>query len=180
VLLGSSVRLVDPPAATAAIPDGDLAYLRVLLALELLLADYEAQALASGKLRRRSTALMRQLRQDDLAHVAGLSALLAGGGQTPTTGDDIDFSYPRQSFATQGSIVKLGSSLSRLALGAYLGAVEKLETAELRGPLAQIAPNEAQHLSALAQLQGRPLVGKAFAAALPIDVVSAALDRYES
>jgi ferritin-like protein len=180
VLLGSSVRLVDPPAATAAIPDGDLAYLRVLLALELLLADYEAQALASGKLGRRSTALMRQLRQDDLAHVAGLSALLTGSGQTPTTADDIDFSYPRQSFATQGSIVKLGWTLSRLALGGYLGAVEKLETSELRGPIAQIAANEAQHLSALAQLEGRPLVGKAFAASLSIDEVSSALDRFES
>jgi hypothetical protein len=174
------VRLVGAPAASAATPDGDLAYLRVLLALELLLADYEAQALASGKLGRRSTALVRQLRRDDLAHAAGLSALLTGAGQTPTTADDIDFSYPRQSFATQGSIVKLGWSLSRLALGGYLGAVERLETAELRGPLAQIAANEAQHLSAFAQLRGRPFVGKPFAASMSIDAVSAELDRFES
>jgi hypothetical protein len=76
--------------------------------------------------------------------------------------------------------VKLGWSLSRLALGGYLGAVEKLETSELRGPIAQIAANEAQHLGAFAQLQGRPLVGKPFAASLSIDTVSAQLDRYES
>jgi len=179
VLLGLSVRLVGAPAAHAATPDGDLAYLRVLLALELLLADFEAQALASGKLGPRSTALLKQARADDLAHAAGLSALLTAAGQTPTTADDIDFSYPKQSFASQGAIVKLGWSLSRLALGAYLGAVEKLETAELRGPLAQIAANEAQHLSAFAHLRGRSLVGKAFAASLPIDLVSAELDRYE-
>jgi Ferritin-like domain len=179
-VLGSSVGLVAAPTAAAAIPDGDLAYLRVLLALELLLAEYEGQALSSGKLGRRSTALMQQLRRDDLAHAAGLSDLLSGAGQTPTTADDIDFSYPRQGFSSQGAIVKLGWSLSRLAVGGYLGAVEKLETSQLRGPIAQIAANEAQHLSALAQLQGRPLVGKAFAASLSIDAVSAELERYES
>jgi hypothetical protein len=180
LLLGSSAGTVGAPAAAAATPDSDLAYLRVLLALELLLADFEGQALSSGKLGPHSTSLMRQLRRDDLAHAAGLSVLLAGAGQTPTTADDIDFSYPRQSFASRGSIVKLGWSLSRLALGGYLGAVEKLETSQLRGPIAQIAANEAQHLSAFAQLQGRSLVGKPFAAALPIDAVSAQLDRYES
>ena len=179
-LLGSSVGLVDAPTAAAAIPDGDLAYLRVLLALELLMADFEAQALAIGKLRPHSAALMKRVRGDDLAHGAGLSVLLPGAGQTPTTADDIDFSYAKHSFSSQGAIVKLGSSLSRLALGAYLGAVEKLETSQLRGPLAQIAANEAQHLSAFAQLQGRPLVGKAFAASLPIEVVSTELDKYES
>jgi hypothetical protein len=180
VVLGSSLGLVGAPTATAAVSDCDLAYLRVLLALELLMADFEAQALASGKLGPRSTALMKRVRGDDLAHGAGLGVLLTGAGQTPTTADDIDFSYPKQSFSSQGAIVKLGSSLSRLALGAYLGAVEKLETSQLRGPLAQIAANEAQHLSAFAQLQGRPLVGKAFAASLPIDVVSAELDKFES
>ena len=44
VLLGSAVGLVYAPTAAAATPDGDLAYLRVLLALELLLVDYEGQA----------------------------------------------------------------------------------------------------------------------------------------
>ena len=163
VLLGSAVGLVYAPTAAAATPDGDLAYLRVLLALELLLVDYEGQALSSGKLGRRSTALM-----------------LTGAGRAPTTADDIDFSYPRQSFASQGSIVRLGRSLSQLALSGYLGAVENVETSELRGPIAQIAANEAQHLGAFAQLLGRPIVGRPFAASLPIGSVSAQLDRYES
>jgi hypothetical protein len=172
------VALVPTAAATA--PDGDLAYLRVLLAVELLSVDFGTQALASGKLGRRAAALLKQVRGDDHAHSTGLGVMLTAAGQTPTTPDDIDFSYPTQSYASQGAIVKLGSSLARLSLGAYLGAVEKLETSQLRGPLAQIAANEAQHVSAFAQLLGRPVVGKAFAAALPIDDVSAALGRYES
>jgi Ferritin-like domain len=179
-VLASSAGLVGATPAGAAIPDGDVAYLRLLLALELLVADFGDQALSSGKLGSRSTALLKHVRGDDLAHATGLSVLLTGAGQAPATADDIDFAYPKLSYASQSAIVTLGSSLSRLALGAYLGALEKLETAQVRGPIAQIAANEAQHVGAFAQLQGRPVVGKPFAASLSIDVVSAELDRYES
>jgi len=74
----------------------------------------------------------------------------------------------------------LAWKLTSLALGAYLGALENVQTPSIRLPLAQIAANEAQQLSALAPLVGRQAIGAAFAAALPIDVVSAALDEYES
>ena len=55
-----------------------------------------------------------------------------------------------------------------------------MQTPRLRLPLGQIAANEAQQVGALAQLLGRPLIGGAFAAALQIDAVSAALDEFES
>jgi hypothetical protein len=70
--------------------------------------------------------------------------------------------------------------LEHLMLGAYLGAVESVETPSLRLPIGQIAANEAQHQSALAALNGRPVVGKAFAPALQIAAVSNALGRFES
>jgi len=166
--------------ARAAVPDADLAYLRLLVAAELLSLDYEGQALASGKLSGRSASLLKQLHRDDTAHYTGLAAMMNSAGQVPATADDIDFSYPKGSYASQGSILKLGSTLASLSVGAYLGAVENLQTPELRGPIGQIAANEAQQASAFAQLLGHPLVGSAFAASLPIDDVSAALDRYES
>ncbi len=65
-------------------------------------------------------------------------------------------------------------------LGAYLGAAENVETAELRLPIGQIAANEAQHLGALEALEGRSVIGKAFAPALQIGSVSDALDEFES
>ena len=75
----------------------------------------------------------------------------------------------------------LGTPLAAtLALGAYLGAIENVQTPAARLALAQIAANEAQQLSALGPVAGRPTIGKAFAAALSIDAVSAALDEYES
>ena len=77
-------------------------------------------------------------------------------------------------------MLKLATSLETLTLGAYLGAVENIQTAQLRLPIGQIAANEAQHVSALADAAGKPIIGRPFAASLQIDAVSAALDAYES
>ena len=166
--------------AAAAVPDVDLAYLRLLTAAELLEADFQAQALASGKLDPAGARLVRRMQADDKAHYTGLASLLAGAGQPPLTADDIDFSYPRGSFRSRDSIARLGWTLAELSLDAYLGAIENVQTPAARLELAQIAANEAQQVSALAPLGRRPAIGSAFAAALPIDAVSAALDRYES
>jgi hypothetical protein len=167
-------------ANAAGIPDGDLSYLRLLVGAELLKLDFETRALASRQLTAAATRLLRQLRADDTAHYAGLAALLNNAGQPPAGPGDIDFSYPRASFASQKQIAQLAWQLTSLALGAYLGAVGNVQTDSVRLPLAQISANEAQQAGALAPFVGRPQVGAAFAPALPIDAVSAALDEFES
>ena len=166
--------------AAAAVPDVDLSYLRLLVATELLKADFATRAGASGKLSKPAAALVQHMRKADTTHYTGLAALMSEAGQPPATSGDIDFSYPRGSFASARSTATLGWKLTSLAVGAYLGALEQVQTPSIRLPLAQIAANEAQQQSALAALVGRPAIGDAFAAALPIDVVSAALDDYES
>ena len=177
---GATTPLLFAPAARAGVPDADLAYLRLLVATELLTADFGARALAANRLTQRAELLLRQVRGDDAAHYAGLAQLTQGAGQTPSTADDIDFAYPAGAFASQASILALAWRLETLAAGAYLGALAQLQTPELRLPFAQIAANEAQHVSALAALLGKPTIGRAFAPALAIDDVSAQLDRYES
>jgi hypothetical protein len=167
-------------SAAAAVPDGDLAYLRLLVAAELLKADFAAQAVASGKLGTPATGIVRRIHAADHAHYTGLAALMNDAGQPPATAGDIDFSYPRGSFASARSTATLAWKLTSLTLGAYLGALENVQTPSIRLPLGQIAANEAQQQSALAPLVSRPTIGRAFAAALPIDAVSAALDGYES
>ncbi len=164
----------------AATPEGDLAYLRLLVGAELLAADFQGRALRSGRLGRAAAALVRRMRADEAAHYAGLARLLAAAGQTPAGPGDIDFSYPAGSFRSEGSILRLAWKLEALSLGAYLGAVASVQTQELRLPIGQIAANESQHLSALAPPLGKPVIGSAFAPALSIDRVSAALDVYES
>jgi hypothetical protein len=147
---------------------------------ELLAADLQAQALRSRVLSTRAARVVRQMGADEKAHLSGLSTLLAGAGQVAATAGDVDFTYPKGSFDTQATTLKLASTIESLSLGAYLGAVENVQTPALRLPLAQIAASEAQHVGALAALAGKPVIGRAFAPSLQIDAVSAALDRYES
>jgi hypothetical protein len=168
-------------ASAAAPPDGDLAYLRLLIAAELLAIDFQTHALASHKLRHDgAAALIRKMRADENAHYTKLAAAMTAAAQTPATSADIDFTYPKGSFRSQDSILKLAERLERLMVGAYLGAVENVETPDLRLSIGQIAANEAQHEGALAALAGRSVIGKAFAPAMPMGAVSDALDGYES
>jgi rubrerythrin len=176
----SGLAAVAPLARADTPPDADLAYLRLLIAAELLAVDFQSRALTSGKLRREAHSLFRRIRSDESDHYKRLARLLTAAGQTPATANDINFSYPKGSFHSQGSILALAGRLEHLMLGAYLGAVESVETPSLRLPIGQIAANEAQHQSALAALDGRPVVGKAFAPALQIAAVSNALGRFES
>lgn len=176
---GSTVAALAAPAK-AATPDADLAYLRLLIGAELLKLDFHERVLASKRLDARRARLVRRMLLDDRAHYKGLAALLTAAGQTAATPGDIDFSYPRGSFAAQTPALKLGRQLASLALGAYLGAVENVQTPQLRLPMAQIAANEAQQVGAYSQLHGGPIVGSAFAASLQIDAVSKALDVFES
>ncbi len=180
LLSGSAVSALASSAAAATISDNDLSYLRVLIGAELLDIDFQTQALASGKLDSASSSLFKQMLGDENAHYRGLSNLMTGAGQVPATSDDITFTYPRGSFDSQASIMKLADSLEDLTLGGYLGAVQNVQAPQLRLPIGQIAANEAQHVSALAVSAGRPAIGSAFAPSLQIDAVSAALDDYET
>jgi Ferritin-like domain len=161
---GALVALTGKAAVAA--PDADLAYLRLLVGVELLTQDFASK--------HKGDPLVAQMRADDGAHYRGLANLLAQAGVQAATADDVDFTYPK------GPPLRLGWKLKTLALGAYLGALENVQTPAYRLALAQIAANEAQHLSAFAHLLGKPLIGNAFAAALPIASVSDALDGYES
>jgi hypothetical protein len=177
---GSIFGLSAGEARADVIPDGDLAYARLLVAVELLSADFYANAIAAKRLGRAPTGDLRRALADEHMHYTAVAAILTGAGQVPATADDIDFTYPKGSFATVGSIAKLGLRLEALALGAYLGAVAGYATASLRQPAAQVAANEAQHLSVFTALAKGERIGPAFAAPLTIDEVSNALDAYTS
>ena len=180
VVSASGLAALPAVASADTVPDGDLAYLRLLIAAELLAFDFQTRALGSGKLRHAVHTLVRQIRSDENAHYKSLAALLTAAGGTPATSADIDFAYPKGSFLSQASVLRLAGRLERLMVGAYLGAVENVETAALRLTIGQIVANEAQHAGALAGLRGESVVGKAFPAALAMGAVSDALDAFES
>jgi NAD(P)-dependent dehydrogenase (short-subunit alcohol dehydrogenase family) len=179
-LLAGGAVLGLAPAAFAAVPDEDLAYVRLLIGVELLEVDFQARALASGRLDPQTGRLLRTIATQEKAHLTGLSVLVTNAGQVPATADDVDFAYPKGTFASAAKIQRLADTIETLALGAYLGAVENVQTAAWRLPLGQIAATESRHVGALAAAAGKPVLGRAFAPSLQIDAVSAALDVYES
>jgi NAD(P)-dependent dehydrogenase (short-subunit alcohol dehydrogenase family) len=179
-LLAGGAALGLAPAAFAAVPDEDLAYVRLLIGVELLEVDFQARALASSRLDPQTGRLLRTIATQEKAHLTGLSVLVTNAGQVPATADDVDFAYPKGTFASAAKIQRLADTIETLALGAYLGAVENVQTAAWRLPLGQIAATESRHVGALAAAAGKPVLGRAFAPSLQIDAVSAALDVYES
>jgi rubrerythrin len=180
LLSGSAFGALARPADAATVSDSDLAYLRLLIGAELLAADFQTNALASRRLHRGSSAAMRKMTTDERVHYRVLAQLITAAGQTPARAGDIDFAYPKGAFRSESTILKLAKRIEVLMLGAYLGAVENVQTAELRLPIGQIAANEAQHVGALEALSGRSVIGRSLPASLQIDAASAALDGYES
>lgn len=176
----SGLSTLASVASAATPPDGDLAYLRLLIAAELLAVDFQTNALASGRLRHAARPVFRQMRADENAHYKQLATLMVAAGQVPTTAADINFSYPKGSFRSQASILRLAARLERLSVGAYVGAIENVATPGLRLPIGQIAANEAQHAGALAALTGRPVIGKALPASVSMAAASDVLDEFES
>jgi hypothetical protein len=157
-------------SAAADVPsDADLAYGRLLVAVELLADDFYTQALGTGQL---DTTALHEARANERAHYAGLAAILTAAGQQPATAGDIDFSYPRRAFATGAALTQLGAQLETLQLGAYLGAADTLTSEPLRGIAARIGANEAQHLTMFQPFRA------SFPVALSIEQASDALGAY--
>jgi hypothetical protein len=178
--LAATASLVLAPSALADPPgDADLAQARLLVGLELLLADFYARALKANRFGALGDDALQRALFNEQEHLASVSGILTSAGQTAATADDIDFSYPAKAFASRGSVARLAVELERLALGAYLGAVAAV-AASLKLQFAQIAACEAQHVSVFtAEATGHGL-GASFGQPLSIDEASNELGRYTS
>jgi ferritin-like protein len=166
------------PSALADAPsDLDLANTRLLVAIELLLADFYGQAIKADKFGPEGTDALKRALFNENEHYASVSGVLTGAGQIPAVADDIDFSYPAKSFDSLAATAKLGFKLEQLALGAYLGAVAAVNSS-LKLQFAQIAASEAQHLTVFSAETTGHALGNSFPAPLTIDEASDALGEY--
>ena len=171
--------LVEPAAADPLAP-GDLAYARLLVGAELLVSDFYGQAVAAANA---SPPVLRYLRKayaNEQEHYRSVAGILSGAGVTPAAAADIDFRYPRGTFASQASILTLAQQLESVVLGAYLGAVGGMQADPFKQGIAQIAASEAQHLAYVRQQNGGRAFGLAFPPALTIDQASTAMDAFTS
>lgn len=179
-ITGSVLGSLAGVARADVLPDNDLAYLRLLIVAELLGADFYGNAIEAQPYGSFGRKVLRLARANEGQHYDRLARYLTSSGQVPATAADIDFAYPRDAFASAGSITKLAVELESLFLGVYLGAVDGVESAALKQPLAQIASNQAQHLTVFNQLLGRTAFEPPFPAALTIDAASNGLAAYTS
>jgi hypothetical protein len=168
------------PSALADSPsDLDLANARMLVAFELLLADFYGQAIKADTFGPEGKDALKRALFNENEHYASVSSILTNAGQIPAVAGDIDFSYPAKAFGSLGATAKLGLKLEQLALGAYLGAVAAVNSS-LKLPLAQIAASEAQHVTVFSAETTGHALGNSFPAPLTIDDASDALAEYTS
>lgn len=169
-----------PSAGLGVLVAADLAYVRLLIGVELLLVDFYANAIASGHLGRAARYSARLALVNETEHHDFLAYVLGAAGLTALTAADIDFSYPTGSYYSAASVTKLAVALETLALGSYLGAAGEIANPVLAAAVAQITANEAQHLSAFSIRAAQPAFHDAFPAPLTIEEASNALDTYAS
>jgi hypothetical protein len=178
-LLASGTALALVEAARAGTPsDNDLAFSRLLIAAELLALDFYGRVLRGGRFGSRTARELARARADERKHHRAMARVLLAAGQTPAGPGDIDFTYPRRSFASRSSSAALGVRLESLFLSAYLGAVQGFEAEELKTTAARIAASEAQHLSLFAGVARGERVGAAFPRPWTIDRASDALAQF--
>ena len=180
LVTGAAVGALAEPAAADPLPAGDLAYARLLVAAELLASDFYGQAVAARNSKPRVLAHLRRALANEQEHYASVAGILTGAGAVPAVAADIDFTYPRGTFASEASILKLARQLETTLLGTYLGAVGTMQTAALKQGLAQIAACEAQHLSYASAATGSKVFSVSFPPALTIDQASNAMDAFTS
>jgi hypothetical protein len=181
--LGAFAATADaqpPNDALGTLPAGDLAYVRLLVGWELLTIDFYTHALGSGHLDRVTGDAARLVLANENAHYTYLAGVLAGAGDVALTAADVNFSYPAGAFYTARSVKRLAVTLEGFALGTALGAGGNVVTPALQSAIAQMAANEAQHLSVLSLRAGRSAFHDAFPATMTMEDSSNALDQYTS
>jgi hypothetical protein len=82
-------------AAADTIPDGDLAYARLLVSAELPASDFYARAINSKRVGGEVVAHLRRARTNEQEHYRNVSDILSSAGQTPAVAADFEFSYPK-------------------------------------------------------------------------------------
>ena len=177
IVAGSALGHFVDTARAEPLADLDLAYARLLVATELLASDFYTKALDAKKGGRKVQKYLKRAYANEQEHYQSVAAILSGAGQTPATTVDIDYAYPAGTFKNEGSIVKLGLELETIMLGAYLGALDGMQSGPLKAGIGRIAASEAVHAGYLSLLKGRNAF-LSFPPALTIQQASDAMDRF--
>jgi rubrerythrin len=103
--------------------------------------------------------LGRQFLSQEKEHADTLETAIRDAGGRPRRPQP---SYDFPSVTDQAGTLKLATTIEDMAIAAYLDAIPRLASVDLRATAASIVTNEAEHLSVLLGAQGRPQVPSAF------------------
>jgi rubrerythrin len=139
--------------------DADIAILNSALDLEnTAIAAYTAGApLLKGELLQ----LGREFLSQEKEHANALSTAVTQLGGHPSR-PKAAYDFPR--VHTQREVLLLANTIEHEAIAAYLDALPKLSSPDLRATAASIVTTEAEHVSVLLGALGRPQVPTAFVA----------------
>ena len=178
LLVGAAASFAVPTAAADPLSDNDLAHKRLLVGVELLGIDFYTRAVDARKLPARAQKGLRAALLNEKEHYQSVAAILSGAGLVPAVTADFDFTYPRGSFDSAKSILRLGAQLEAAFMGAYLGALGTIQSSGLLPAFGSIAANQAQHLSLFQDLlMGRPIY-VSFPKPMTIQQVSNLMDGF--
>ena len=164
----------------AAPPSGDLDIVRFALTMERLEAAFYAQVVAAHQKRAylpaRSFALAQELAAAEADHVQALEGVLTGAGEeVPATPS---FQFPNEVFISPIGYAWFAYTLEEIGIGAYLGAVGKIQNDGLRKSAAAIYGAEARHAALLRTLAGFEFAPRYFESPLTVDQVTTLITPY--
>jgi rubrerythrin len=136
---------------------GDLAILNGALALELTAVEAYGKGapLLKGAVLDAGEVFLAQEQE----HADGLRAAIRDlGGQASAKKMTLDYS----GLKGQTDVLNFATNLENVAIAAYVDAIPKLSSADLRATAAQIVTNEAEHVSVLLGALGQEQVPDAF------------------
>ncbi len=142
---GSLLAAAAGPALGQA--TGDVAIAKLAATAELLAIDVYGRAIKTGFFTGDVLGYLQGARQNEQDHYDALAGVL--GAEAPK---GVKFRYPMGTFASAQSIAATGVALETAFVGAYLGAVDALESNDLKAVAGQIGANEAQHLTTFKRL----------------------------
>jgi len=162
-LIGAGAALVLAPTAFAA-DEGDLAYVRLGVGIEVLGAAFYTRAVKERRDDERAKALAHERE-----HLVTLQGILGDGAPTA---DDFDLSFPKE------PLVASGRRFETAFTGTYLGAARAVADPDLRLLFARLAACQSAHLAYWHRVSGGSAVGRALPFAMDIDRASSALEPY--
>jgi rubrerythrin len=101
----------------------------------------------------------RQLRDQERQHIVRLGAAIRQMGGKPNAARG-SYSFPR--LRTEQDVLRFASRLENTAIAAYIDAIPRINSAELRAGVASILANEAEHLAILNSASGLRTAPDAF------------------